>query len=86
MNSTGKHLLMRVYPYWQKEECCDGVVLTFVDVDQIKQVQEELQQTYNVLEKKEQQLQAVLDNTASVIYVKDIEGRYLLVNKQLVSS
>jgi len=83
LSSTGKHLLMRVYPYWQGAECCDGVVLTFVDVDRIKQVQEELQQTYNALEKNEQQLQAVLDNTTSVIYVKDIEGRYLLVNKQL---
>lgn len=83
LKSTGKHLLMRVYPYWQGQECCDGVVLTFVDVNDIKQVQEELQQTYNALEKKEQQLQAVLDNTTSVIYVKDIEGRYLLVNKQL---
>ncbi|MEO1760912.1 MAG: chemotaxis protein CheB [Cyanobacteria bacterium J06629_18] len=83
LGSTGKHLLMRVYPYWQGAECCDGVVLTFVDVDDIKQVQEELQQTYNALEKNEQQLQAILDNTASVIYVKDIEGRYLLVNKQL---
>ncbi|MDY6899364.1 MAG: ATP-binding protein, partial [Cyanobacteriota bacterium] len=83
LSSTGKHLLMRVYPYWQGEKCCDGVVLTFVDVDEIKQVQEELQRTYNALEKNEQQLQAILDNTASVIYVKDIEGRYLLVNKQL---
>ena len=83
LSSTGKHLLMRVYPYWQGEKCCEGVVLTFVDVDEIKQVQEELQQTYNALEKKEQQLQAVLDNTTSVIYVKDIEGRYLLLNKQL---
>ncbi|MGB3650410.1 MAG: CheR family methyltransferase, partial [Rivularia sp. (in: cyanobacteria)] len=83
LSSTGKHLLMRVYPYWQGEKCCEGVVLTFVDVDEIKQVQEELQQTYNALEKKEQQLQAVLNNTTSIIYVKDIEGRYLLANKQL---
>ncbi len=83
LSSTGKHLLMRIYPYWQGQECCDGVVLTFVDVDEIKQVQEELQLTYNTLEKKEQQLQAVLNNTTSVIYIKDVEGRYLLTNKQL---
>ncbi len=83
INPTGKHLLMRIYPYRQADKCCDGVVLTFIDVDDIKLVQEQLQQTYNALEKKEQQLQAVLDNTASIIYVKDVEGRYLLVNKQL---
>ncbi|MEO1376116.1 MAG: PAS domain S-box protein, partial [Cyanobacteria bacterium J06635_10] len=58
-------------------------MLTFIDVDEIKQVQEELQQTYYTLEKKEQQLQAILDNTTSIIYVKDILGRYLLVNQQL---
>ena len=74
---------MRIYPYRQADKCCDGVVLTFIDVNDIKQVQEELQQTYNELEKKEQQHQAVLDNSASVIYVKDIEGRYLLANQQL---
>ncbi len=82
LKSTGRHLLMRLYPYWQGENCCDGVVLTFVDVDDIKQVQEELQLTYNALEKNEQQLQAVLDNTTSIIYVKDIQGRYLLINQQ----
>ena len=85
LNSTGKHLLMRIYPYRQADKCCDGVVLTFIDIDEIKQVQEELQQTYNILEKKQQQLRAILDNTASIIYVKDIEGRYLLVNQQYVA-
>ena len=65
LSSTGKHLLMRIYPYWQGAECCDGVVLTFVDINQIKRVQEELQQTYNALEKNEQQLQSVIDNTTS---------------------
>ncbi|AFY52871.1 PAS domain S-box [Rivularia sp. PCC 7116] len=83
LSSSRKHLLMRIYPYWQTKEYCDGVVLTFVDVNEIKQVQTELQLTYDALEKNEKQLQAVLDNTTSVIYVKDIEGRYLLGNKQL---
>ncbi|MEO1376115.1 MAG: chemotaxis protein CheB [Cyanobacteria bacterium J06635_10] len=32
LNSTGKHLLMRIYPYRQADKCCDGVVLTFIDV------------------------------------------------------
>jgi PAS domain S-box-containing protein len=30
----------------------------------------------------DRRLQAILDNTTAVIYVKDLEGRYLLVNRQ----
>jgi PAS domain S-box-containing protein len=34
------------------------------------------------LRQSQEQLQAILDNTTAVIYVKDLEGRYLLINKQ----
>jgi two-component system, sensor histidine kinase and response regulator len=34
------------------------------------------------LRESEQRLQAILDNTSSVIYMKDVEGRYLLVNRR----
>ncbi|MEO0844349.1 MAG: ATP-binding protein, partial [Cyanobacteria bacterium J06643_5] len=63
----------------------DGLVITFVDISEIKKVQEQLSQTYGALQENEQQLRAILDNTASIIFVKDIEGRYLLVNKQYLT-
>jgi len=34
------------------------------------------------LRESEQRLQAILDNTSSVVYMKDVEGRYLLVNRR----
>ncbi len=34
------------------------------------------------LKKSEQQLQAILDNSTAVIYVKDIWGRYILINSR----
>jgi two-component system, sensor histidine kinase and response regulator len=34
------------------------------------------------LRQSEQRLQAILDNSTTVIYVKDVEGRYLLVNRR----
>jgi PAS domain S-box-containing protein len=37
---------------------------------------------HEVVEGNERQLQAIVDNTASVISLKDPEGRYLLVNRQ----
>ena len=38
-------------------------------------------QTENELQQSQSQLQAVLDNAAACIYVKDIEGKYLFINK-----
>lgn len=34
------------------------------------------------LKKSREQLQSIIDNTTSVIYIKDIEGKYLLINSQ----
>lgn len=38
------------------------------------------QETETALKNSQQQLQAVLDNSTAVIYVKDLQGKYLLVN------
>lgn len=34
------------------------------------------------LEKSEQKLQAILDNSTAIIFLKDLEGRFLLINQQ----
>jgi PAS domain S-box-containing protein len=41
----------------------------------------ERRQAQEALEKREQQLQAILDNTAISVYIKDSEGRYLFVSR-----
>ncbi|MDC3962774.1 AAA family ATPase [Polyangium jinanense] len=38
---------------------------------------------YDALHRSEAQLRAVVDNTTALIYVKDLEGRHLLVNRRL---
>lgn len=48
---------------------------TLQDVTEHKRAQEELRES-------QQLLQAVIDNSAAVIYVKDLEGRYLMVNRR----
>ena len=107
--STGC-LLMRVNPYLQEDRSLDGVVLTFVDLDEVKKVQQELKATYQALEASErelrkvneeleqrvsdrtaamqqtrQRLTAILDNTTSLIALKDLQGNYILVNPQLLA-
>ncbi len=39
----------------------------------------------NELQQSRQQLQDILDNTTAVIFIKDTEGRYLLINRQYES-
>ena len=41
-----------------------------------------LNATHQIVLRREQQLQAILDNSTAVIYLKDRDGRYMLVNKR----
>ncbi len=41
-----------------------------------------LRSTYEIVLRREQQLQAILDNSAAVIYLKDRAGKYILVNRK----
>ena len=43
---------------------------------------EERRQIQDALKESQRRLQAILDNTSAVIYLKDEEGRYRLVNRQ----
>jgi len=51
-----------------------GVVSMAIDITEQKRIQVELQRS-------QAQLQAILDNTPVAIYVKDLEGRYILLNR-----
>lgn len=52
-----------------------GAVVTFTDIAERKRAQESLQ-------KSEARLQAILDFSPAMIFLKDSEGRYLHVNRQ----
>ena len=47
---TGEALLLRAYPYVRDDGDLDGVVLTFVEVTELKRVQSELETTNTILE------------------------------------
>ena len=101
------HLLMRINPYLLEDGRLDGVVISFIDIDELKTIQQQinlvnqelktsqlqLQQLNQELEKRveertqalqksEARLRAILETTSSMIYLKNLEGHYLLVNKQ----
>ncbi|WP_346292773.1 chemotaxis protein CheB [Sphaerothrix gracilis] len=50
VTQTGEYLLMRVNPYLKDKGQSDGVVVTFVNIDELKRYQEELHQASETLE------------------------------------
>ncbi|MEM9273776.1 MAG: chemotaxis protein CheB [Cyanobacteria bacterium P01_F01_bin.143] len=105
------HLLMRINPYLLEDGDLDGVVISFIDIDELKTIQKEIRlvneelrfsqselrqlnqdleervtERTQALQKSEARLRAILESTSSIIYLKDIEGRYLLVNRQYLNS
>ena len=101
------YLLMRINPYLQEDGGLDGVVITFIDIDELKAAQEQVhlinqdlkqsqlqlrqlnqeleqrvEERTQALKQSETRLRAILETTTSLIYLKDIQGRYLLVNPQ----
>ncbi|HUY33783.1 MAG TPA: PAS domain S-box protein [Pirellulales bacterium] len=74
----------KLYVQVLKSPVCDsqgrqvGVQGMFWDVTAKKQTEEALRQS-------EQRLQSILDNASAVIYVKTIDGRYVLVNRSFES-
>jgi PAS domain S-box-containing protein len=64
-----------IYPVKDDEGDIQEVVLIHEDITKQKIAEEKLRQS-------EQQLQAILDESPAVIFVKDLEGRYFLINRQ----
>ena len=54
------------------------------DVSDKKQMQLELEETEKNLKHQQFQLQSVLDNTTSVIFIKDLQGRYTVANQRFM--
>lgn len=62
---------------------------TLKDVQELKEKQYKLQQTQNqllqtneALRESEQRLQAILENSPTAVYLKDLQGRYILINQE----
>ncbi len=76
ITSTGEQLLMRVNPYLRDNGANDGVVLTFVNIDELKKIQQELHQANALLEN--------LYATSPVgLSLHDQDLKYLRINQAL---
>ncbi|MGF1515911.1 MAG: chemotaxis protein CheB [Elainellaceae cyanobacterium] len=50
LEESDRYVLMRIRPYSRDDRGSDGTVITFVNIDDLKQIQVELQQTNEILE------------------------------------
>ncbi|HEY9768791.1 MAG TPA: chemotaxis protein CheB [Coleofasciculaceae cyanobacterium] len=105
------HLLMRVNPYLLENGQLDGVVISFIDINELKTIQKQIdlvnqdlqksqlqlrqlnqelearvEERTQALQKSEARLRAILETTTSIIYLKDVAGRYLLANRQCIET
>ncbi len=72
-NRRGRWFLMRILPY-RSGGNIHGVVLTLIDISDLKQVQAEVKH-------QERLLSGILENSPNLVSVKDAQGRYLLMNR-----
>lgn len=74
--TTGEHLLMRINCYLREDNSCDGVVLTFVNINDIKTIQQRLEHTNNRLEN-------LYESSPVGLFLLDDQFRFLRVNSVL---
>ena len=52
------------------------------DISERKEMEEVLRKYEVELVQNQERLQSILDNATSLMYIKDLDGKYLLTNKQ----
>ncbi|HVB02861.1 MAG TPA: PAS domain S-box protein [Chitinophagaceae bacterium] len=59
-----------------------GLQCIVKDISEKKRIELELKESEFKRKENQYRLQAIMDNTTSIVFIKDLEGRYLLVNKK----
>lgn len=72
-----KWLAVSVYPMKS------GLAVYMSDITKRKRTELILKEQQSELLKKERQLQAIIDGTPEIVFVKDLAGRYLIINNAL---
>jgi len=80
-DNKGHWYSMRARPYKTMDNRIQGAVITFIDIDDIKDA-EQLRRMRDELLASEERLKAILENSAAVIYLKDASGCYQLINRR----
>jgi PAS domain S-box-containing protein len=81
--NVDKWVLCKVFPVASENENTQEWQIVIWDIDEEKKIHLELE-ALEVERKKQQKLiQDIIDNIPSVVYIKDLEGKYILINKRM---
>lgn len=75
-NNDGEWFLLRIRPYRTLENVIEGAVITFFDINEIKQAREALQKSHDLL----RLAAVVVRDSHDAVIVQDLEGRILTWN------
>ena len=67
----------------EQQEDLEAIAPAVMQALQRKKEEQERRQTEEALRESEERLQAIIDGSSSIIFVKDLEGRFILINKRL---
>jgi two-component system CheB/CheR fusion protein len=76
LTTTGDHLLMRVHPYCDDRDRINGIVLTFVKINALKEVEDQLATALNLLE-------TTYETTPVGLGIIDCNGCFVRINPAL---
>jgi two-component system CheB/CheR fusion protein len=68
--------VLRVLPYRALDDSIAGTIITFADVTRLKRAE-------TALRENERLLKDIIDGSPSPIFLKDLQGRFLTINKRL---
>ena len=81
-SEDGRWYALHLRPFWTAEKTIDGVLMAFVDIDQLKQQQGELQKDRASLQKDKDFITTILDASKDLLVViLDREGRIVHFNR-----
>jgi two-component system CheB/CheR fusion protein len=80
----GRSFLARIAPYRTVDDKISGVVLTLVDLTQIKQAQAEVRAISHQMEAQSLRFQTILEAVPDFIYEFDLQGRFTFINPSLL--
>ncbi len=73
LHSNQQNLLMRIYPYLRDTDHLDGLVITFVNIDEIKRVQQVLQEQTELLQEQSEREHLQLEITQRIRQSLDLQ-------------
>ncbi|XZF12873.1 PAS domain S-box protein [Chitinophagaceae bacterium MMS25-I14] len=80
---TNKWINCRFSPIRKENDEIDELLIVIWDIDEEKKMRSELEVMEYEQKQQQQMLQELIDNVPNFIFVKDLEGHYLLANKRL---